>query len=126
MTREILPPGVDVVFKRLMGDANDTRFLADFLQAVLDLPATDFARLVLRDPHILGHTPDDKTGILDVRVETVGGHQIDVEIQLASLPEMPQRILFYLARMLDDQTASGKSYRDIRRTICILITGYRL
>jgi predicted transposase/invertase (TIGR01784 family) len=120
----ILPPKNDAVFKRLMGDARDTRLLVSFLQAALDLPPEDYAGVQILDPHLAGDFSNDKLGILDVRLETATGKQVDIEIQLAALPEMPQRILFYLARMIAGQIGKGQDYGDIKRSICILIADY--
>ena len=122
--RPLLSPRIDAVFKRLMGDANDTSPLIGFLQAALDLPEEDYARVQLLDPHITGETPDDKLGILDVRLETATGTQIDIEIQIAAFPEMPARLLFYLGRMITGQLTPGKGYGHIKRSISILIADY--
>jgi predicted transposase/invertase (TIGR01784 family) len=120
----ILPPKNDAVFKRLMGDARDTRLLVGFLQATLDLPPEDYAHIQILDPHVTGDTPEKKMGILDVRLETATGKQIDIEIQLAALPEMPERLMFYLGRMITGQIGKGQDYGDIKRAICILMTDY--
>jgi predicted transposase/invertase (TIGR01784 family) len=124
MSNSILPPKIDAVFKRLMGDASDPRPLIGFLQAALTLPKEDYARLTFLDPQLPGDRPDDKLGILDVRVETTTHKQVNVEIQLVNLPEMPQRILFYLSRMIAGQIGRGEGYDVIKRTICILIADY--
>jgi predicted transposase/invertase (TIGR01784 family) len=120
----ILSPRIDAVFKRLMGDAQHTSPLTGFLKAVLDLPPEEYAEIHVLDPHVPGKAPDDKLGILDVRLETASGKQIDIEIQLVCLPEMPERILFYLGRMITGQVSRGEGYGNIKRSICILITDY--
>jgi predicted transposase/invertase (TIGR01784 family) len=120
----LLSPRIDAVFKRLMGDADDTSPLIGFLQAALDLPEEDYARVQLLDPHVKGDAPDDKLGILDVRLETATGKQIDIEIQLAAIPEMPERLMFYLGRMVTGQVGRGEGYGNIKRSICILIADY--
>jgi predicted transposase/invertase (TIGR01784 family) len=112
------------VFKRLMGNASGTSPLVGFLRAALDLPEEGYAQVQLLDPHVQGEAPNDKLGILDVRLETATGKQIDVEIQLAALPEMPERLLFYLGRMITGQVGRGEGYGHIKRTICILIADY--
>jgi predicted transposase/invertase (TIGR01784 family) len=120
----LLSPRIDAVFKRLMGDVNNISPLIGFLQAALDLPEEDYARVQLLDPHVMGEAPGDKLGILDVRLETATGKQIDIEIQMSALPEMPARILFYLGRMITGQVCAGKGYDHIKRSICILIADY--
>jgi predicted transposase/invertase (TIGR01784 family) len=121
MPHAILKPSIDAVFKRLM---SDTVLLVSFLQAALDLPPEDYHDVKLVDPHLMGERPDDKMGILDVKLTTAQGKIIDIEIQLAPTPEMRGRIIFYLAKMVTEQIGRGEDYRQIQRVISILITGY--
>jgi predicted transposase/invertase (TIGR01784 family) len=122
MPHEILKPRSDVVFKRLM---SDKRLLISFLQSALDLPPEDYADVQIVDPHLLGERPEDKLGILDVKVTTGQGNIVDIEIQLTQVPGMRERAIFYLSGMIREQVQSGEDYRKIKRAICILITGYK-
>ncbi|MDR2787696.1 MAG: Rpn family recombination-promoting nuclease/putative transposase, partial [Candidatus Accumulibacter sp.] len=121
MPHEILKPRNDAVFKRLM---SDKRLLVSFLQSALDLPPEDYRDVQIVDPHLPGERPEDKLGILDVKVTTAKGKVIDIEIQLNPVPEMRERAIFYLSGMIREQVRLGESYRKIKRAICILITGY--
>ena len=124
MHKPFLSPRNDLVFRLLFGDARDTSILTDFLKSTLNLPAEDYGEVLIVDPHLAGELPDDKEGILDVKVKTPTGKVIDIEIQLAEQPQMRERIVFYLARMVTEQIARGEDYRGIKRAICILITDY--
>jgi predicted transposase/invertase (TIGR01784 family) len=126
MTKPLLSPRNDAVFKMLFADARDLEPLTDFLQSVLNLPDADFAEVSLADPHLAREGVDDKLGILDVKVKTATGKMIDVEIQLLDQAQMRARIVFYLARMVTEQIGEGGKYSDIKRAICILITDYVL
>jgi predicted transposase/invertase (TIGR01784 family) len=64
MARDILPPKNDVVFKLLFGDQRNGDLLIDFLKAVIQLPAEDYAEITVVDPHLLRKHPDKKLGIL--------------------------------------------------------------
>jgi predicted transposase/invertase (TIGR01784 family) len=68
------------MFKMIFGDSRDIGILTDFLQAALDLPAEDYEEVTLVDPHLARESPDDKMGVLDVKVKTRSGKLIDVEI----------------------------------------------
>jgi predicted transposase/invertase (TIGR01784 family) len=116
----------DAMFKRIFGDERDIEPLAAFLQAVLDLPPEDYAEVSLVNPFLARAHPDDKQGILDVRLKTACGTSIDIEIQLCDVREMRERIIYYLSRMITDQIGGGDSYLDIKRSICILITDFVL
>ena len=124
MPRSFLSPRNDAVFKRLFGDIRDTGPLADFLGSALDLPPEEFLNIELIDPHLNGDELDDKQGILDIRARTASGKMIDIEIQLVEQPQMRERIVFYLSRMVTAQIARGKDYSEIKRSICVLITDY--
>ncbi|MCL2589881.1 MAG: Rpn family recombination-promoting nuclease/putative transposase [Betaproteobacteria bacterium] len=124
MPRPFLSPRNDLVFKLLFGDARNTGPLTDFLKAALDLPPEDLLDIVLVDPHLNGEGIDDKQGVLDVKAKTGTGKMIDIEIQVAEQPQMRERIIFYLSRMITEQVSRGESYQKIERSICILITDY--
>jgi predicted transposase/invertase (TIGR01784 family) len=121
MSREILKPRTDVVFKRLM---SDKRLLVSFLQSALDLPPEDYNNVEIVDPHLLGERPGDKLGILDVKIITARKNVVDIEIQLNPIPEMRERALFYLSSMVTEQVRRGEDYHRIKRAICILIFAY--
>ncbi|MDR2093167.1 MAG: Rpn family recombination-promoting nuclease/putative transposase, partial [Azoarcus sp.] len=104
MSREILKPRMDVVFKRLM---SDKRLLVSFLQSALDLPPEDYDDVQIVDPHLLGERPEDKLGILDVKIITARKNVVDIEIQLNPIPEMRERALFYLSSMVTEQVRRG-------------------
>ena len=116
----------DAMFKRIFADERDIEPLVAFLQAVLDLPAEDYAEVSLINPCLAREHPDGKLGILDVRLKTLSGKNIDIEIQLNSLTEIRERIVYYLSRMVTDQIGGGDDYLSIKRAICILITDFAL
>jgi predicted transposase/invertase (TIGR01784 family) len=124
MKKPFLSPRNDLVFKLIFGDAKDTSLLTGFLQAVLDLPAGEYEEVSLADPHLAADFPGDKESVLDVKVKTRTGKVIDVEIQVAEHPQMRERIVFYLARMVTEQIGKGGDYGEIKRAISILITDY--
>jgi predicted transposase/invertase (TIGR01784 family) len=126
MTRLAYTPRNDAMFKMIFGDDRDVGILTDFLKATLDLPVEDYEEVTLVDPHLARESPQDKLGILDVKVRTRSGKIIDVEIQLSDQPQMRERIIFYLARMVNEQIGPGDEYWSIQRSICILIADYVL
>jgi predicted transposase/invertase (TIGR01784 family) len=124
MKKPLLSPRNDLVFKLIFGDAKDTSLLIGFLQSVLDLPAGEYEEAQIVDPRLSADAPEDKEGILDVKVKTRTGKIVDIEIQIAEHPRMRERVVFYLARMVAGQIGRGGDYREIKRSISILITDY--
>jgi predicted transposase/invertase (TIGR01784 family) len=126
MTKDILPPKNDVVFKLLFGDKRNGDLLADFLKAVINLPEDDYSEITVVDPHLMRKHPDKKLGILDLKIKTKSGKIVHVEIQLWDFPQMRERIIFYDAGLITDQIDAGEDYGSIKRVITILITDYVL
>ncbi len=123
---DILSPKYDFVFKQLFGDANHTAPLEAFLQAALGLPAEEFVGLAVGDPNLNREHEDDKHCILDVRIKTRSGRNVDVEIQIKPTPELLDRIQVYTARMVAGQVKAGESYKGMAQSICIVITDFRM
>ncbi len=124
--REILSPTNDFVFKQLLGDKNRLEYLADFLQAVLDLPPDEYDSLTIVDPHLKKEHAEDKLGILDVKIHTKSGKIIDVEMQVEYHSWLWQRIQYYTAKMITEQIKSGLEYDTIHRVVTIVITSFTL
>jgi predicted transposase/invertase (TIGR01784 family) len=120
----ILPPKCDEVFKMLFGDERDTAPLVGFLRAVLPLPDDDYDEIALMNPVLPGEMVHDKTGILDVRVQTKSGKQINIEIQVANHAAFKSRILYYLTRLFSSQIGEGESYSKLKPAIGIVITDF--
>ena len=121
MELQPLSPRYDVVFKNIFGEKH-IPVLADFLKAVLDLPAEEYQEIRLMDPHLLRKYTGGKLGILDLRIATKSGSSIDVELQVSPQPSIWKRMLYYNARLLTDQIVSGDDYDSIHRAISILIS----
>jgi len=126
MTRNILLPKNDVVFKLLFGDQRNGDLLIDFLKAVISLPEDDYSEIAVVDPHLIRKHPDKKLGILDLKIRTKSGKIVHVEIQLLDFPQIRERIVFYDAGLITDQIDAGEEYGSIKRVITILITDYVL
>jgi predicted transposase/invertase (TIGR01784 family) len=116
-----LSPRYDVVFKSIFGEKN-IEVLADFLKAVLDLPADEYQDIRVIDPHLLRRHKDGKLGILDLRIVTKTRKPIAVELQVAPQPSIWKRTEYYHARLKTDQVDAGDDYDKMNRAISILIS----
>ncbi|GHU20233.1 hypothetical protein AGMMS50243_14280 [Betaproteobacteria bacterium] len=122
----LLSPINDAVFKMIFGDSHDIGHLTNFLKSALTIPPEDYEEVFLPDPHLMRDGWGDKLSILDVKLRTRSGKLVDIEIQLVDQPDLRERIVFYLAKMVTEQIGAGDPYRNIQRTICILITDFKL
>jgi len=118
----LLPVTSDFIFKLIFGDQRNVDILAAFLRAVLDIPDEEYDRLVIVDPHIKKESIDDKYGILDVKLHTVSGSIIHIEIQVRVLPDMKARTIYSQSKLVTEQMASGMKWSNVKRTITIVIT----
>ena len=119
---QLLPVTNDFIFKLIFGDQRNVDILAAFLRAVLDIPDEEYDRLVIVDPHIKKESADDKYGILDVKLHTVSGSIIHIEIQIRVLPDMKSRTIYSQSKLVTEQMASGMNWSNIKRAITIVIT----
>jgi predicted transposase/invertase (TIGR01784 family) len=121
--REILLPKNDFLFKFIFGNERNEKLLKSFLQAILDLPDDEFG-VVFLDTHLHPEFSDDKLCILDIRIKTKTGKQIDVEMQVAGTAGMFERVCVYQAKMLCEQIGEGEWYGNVKKVISIIVADY--
>jgi predicted transposase/invertase (TIGR01784 family) len=124
MSKPILSPKSDFVFKLVFGDQRNVDVLAAFLQAVLDIPPEDYDTLTIIDPNVKRETLGDKAGVLDVKLKTKSGKIIDVEVQVDSYLPLRERIVYYVSKMVTEQIGKGQKYDVIKRVISVVITDF--
>jgi len=122
MSQVILPVKRDVIFKIYFADERNIEFLTDFLKATLPIPAEEYDELTIVDPHLIRDFSSDKLGIVDVKLKTVSGKTIHIDIQVAPLPYMKSRIAYYDAKMISEQIGKSEDYQNIKQVISIIIT----
>ena len=69
---------------------------------------------------------DGKTSRLDVLVFTSSGERINIEIQLVNQHDMPERMLYYWAKLFSSSLEVGQNYTELVPTIMISILNYPL
>ncbi|MDD7388713.1 MAG: Rpn family recombination-promoting nuclease/putative transposase [Lachnospiraceae bacterium] len=117
----IMLPTVDFCFKELM---QNEKVRKGFISALLNCSPDDITQTVLM-PTILGRdTPEDKEGILDVRVALEDGTQLDMEMQVAYFAYWEKRILFYLGKMYTGQLKKGEPYEALKKCIHVSILDF--
>ncbi|MDR3230270.1 MAG: Rpn family recombination-promoting nuclease/putative transposase [Synergistaceae bacterium] len=122
----LLPLRSDLIFKLVFGDRRYIGIMRAFLLAALDIPAGEYEGLEIVDPHLERDRPDDKLGILDVRLQLTNRKLISVEIQVREVPFMAERVAFSTGRNLSRQIFPGQSYGQIARVVTIVIANYNM
>jgi predicted transposase/invertase (TIGR01784 family) len=123
--REVLLPKNDFLFKLIFGSERNEKLLKSFLRAVLGLPDGEFG-VVFLDTHLKPEFSDDKLCVIDIRIRTKTGKQIDVEMQVAKTAYIFERICYYRAKMLLEQLGEGEGYDRIKKVISIIVADFRL
>ena len=121
-----LPPKDDFVFKLLFGDERRKENLAGFLRAVLNLSEQELSTITIVNPYLLKEYEEDKYGIVDVKIKTILGDSINVEIQVESQTFFRKRIEFYNAKMLVEPLRDSEEYEQVKRAINVVITNFLL
>ena len=118
MKRELLSKTNDKVFKEIF--TRNKSCMADFLKSILDISDEEFEDLEFLDTHTRKGSPLDGEYILDIKVKTKSS-VIDVEMQVKRSPILEQRIIVYLANMIKDQNCEGFKYKNIKKSVSIII-----
>ena len=123
MSRPLLDPTNDYVFKRLFVEApglllvliNDVR---------LDFPP--ITALKVLNPNINPEELNGKYIMLDVLCQDGDGHRYNIEVQVRRYDAWSQRGLFYLARTLSTQLHAGENYQELRAAVGIHLLDFDL
>ena len=117
----IMLPTVDVCFKSLM---NNPKVRKGFIAALLNVTPETIAETTLLPTALRQDYPDDKLGILDVRVLMEDRQQFDMEMQVAYFEYWDARILFYLSKIFTDQLKKGEPYKNLKKCIHVSILDF--
>lgn len=120
--QDLLDMRNDVVFKSFFGDQRNNKLLLSFLNAILH---NTISSVTLTDPHLTIKHPKDKLAVMDIRVITHTGEQVNVEIQLQDHDAFAERMLMYWAKMYTSQDKVGQAYTELNKAIQIIITNFK-
>ena len=120
----IMLPRNDFAFKMLFGNENNKELLIDLLAAIFNQETSQLADLEYINTDLLKDIPENKQGILDIRIKQADGRQINVEIQVNRIETMVHRSLFYWSRMYATQLGTGEKYGLLRPCITINIVNF--
>ena len=115
-----IDPKIDCVFKALLGAENNRNLLVHFLNAIIssDLSAPIDAVEIL-NPYNEKEFLEDKLSIVNVKARDAQGSIYQIEIQLVSYANLPERILYNWADIYSQQLQSGDHFRALRPTYSI-------
>ena len=115
-----IDPKVDYAFKHVFGKNETRAILIDLLDSVLNSPPAQRIRdIELQNPFNPKETLDDKLSILDIKARDQSGRHFNVEMQMLAHRYYEKRILYYWAKLYQQQLHEGQDYLELRPTISI-------
>ena len=123
MPEFLMKPRNDYAFKELMSIEN---IRIGFLSAILKLNPKDIKETRILNTDLKKMFPDDKLGILDVRLSLNDDTEIDIEVQISEVKVWAERSLFYLAKMYTEQIRPGEKYDVLKKCVSISILDFDL
>lgn len=124
MSRGLLDPKVDFVFKNIFGSPKHPEILISFLNSILN-PKKKIVSVDINKTDIEKQYIEDKYSRLDVKATTSNNEIINIEIQLKNENNMIKRSLYYLSKMYEEQLNEKEDYSKLVRTICINILNFK-
>ena len=120
---ELLKPRGDIVFQALFAE-NKYNITQSLISDILgeEVEIID----IKTDSTIARKYPTDKGGRLDLRTKFKDGTICQVEMQMSEDKDIVKRILYYWSRTYSKQLKAGDEYKDLKKTIGIVITNYEI
>ena len=115
-----IDPKVDYAFKHMLGRESTRPILIDLVDSVLHpAPGHQIRDIELLNPFNPKETLDDKLSILDIKARDQSGRQFNVEMQMLAFRYYEKRILYYGAKLHQQQLHEGQDYLELKPTISI-------
>ncbi|MBB6714805.1 Rpn family recombination-promoting nuclease/putative transposase [Clostridium gasigenes] len=124
MSKGLLDPKVDFVFKNIFGTEKDPKRLISFLNATLK-PKKKIVSVMIKGTDIAKQFVEDKYSRMDIKATTSNDEIINIEIQLKDEKNMIKRSMYYLSKMYEEQLGNAQDYSMIEKTICINILNFK-
>ncbi len=117
----------DIVFKYVFASEDSEGILISLLNAILGQGKKEqIAGITYLNPFNIKESMNDKTTVLDIRASDSSGKQYNIEMQVRNEPQFVERIIYYNSRLLTSQLKQGETYLDMKKTISIAITDFKL
>ncbi len=122
--RKTLSPKIDIVFQALFGEEGSERITTNLLETILNEKITEID--LSKNPILRREMPNDKLGILDIMAKINGNQNCDIELQMVKQEDIIERILFYWARIYTKGLKKSEDYKELEKTIVILISDKKI
>ena len=120
----VLSPMLDVIFQILFGEVGSEKITQGFLSTILKEKIEDInlnQNIVLRR-----ELPKGKMGIVDVLAKINNNEYCNIELQMVDQKNMVKRMLYYWSRQYAKGIGKNENYRNLKRTIAVLIADFEM
>ena len=115
----------DLIFKSYFKP--DKTLLKSLLKAFLPLPDKDTIKdIIILDSLLPSLTPEEKSSLMDLRVQLDSGELVNVEMQAFPHKSFTQRILLYWAKNYSSQLKTGEDYKTLCPAYSLIFSAYDL
>ena len=104
----------------------DAKVRKGLIAALLNVSPQEIESTILMPTILRKRYPEDKYGILDVRVMLKSGIQIDLEMQVESYEFWENRSIYYVSEMYTEQIKEGEDYDKLQKCIQVSILCFPL
>ncbi len=110
----------DVIFQRIFGKTSNERITKKFLERILGIEIESLS--LDTNKRLIGEEIQDKIGRIDVKAKLNDKTKVIIEMQVANLDCMPERLLYYWAKTYTGDLKRGENYKSLDKTIAILLS----
>jgi predicted transposase/invertase (TIGR01784 family) len=121
--RKYAKPTVDVIFKKVFGNPNDTRSLESFLSELLGVKVKCL-KILNSEP--IKDIIDSKGVRLDILAKLNDRTEVNIEVQVRNEGDTQKRSLFYWSKLYSQQLAIGQTYNELRPVIGVFILDHSI
>ena len=114
---------LDVIFKRVFGDANNMDIITAFISDLLELPRESVKKVSIENVEIAPEYLGRKYSRLDLKLNV---DDVNVEIQVNYEPAFKERTLYYWAKLFSAKLKEGDEYDALEQTICVNTINFNL
>lgn len=125
MGRDIVKAKLDIIFKKIFSDTENTDLLQALLSSLLDIPKDSIHNIVIENSEVLPLNINEKFVRIDLHIQ-VDDRLVDVEMQINNEPGYRERALYYWSRLYGSDLHESERYDKIRQCISISIMNFNL
>jgi predicted transposase/invertase (TIGR01784 family) len=117
----------DIIFKYVFASEDSESILISLLNAIFEHSKQEkLTDIVYLNPFNTKESFDEKLTILDIRATDESGRQYNIEMQVRNEAQFIERMIYYNSRLLTSRLKQGETYSDLKKTITIAITDFKL